>query len=1180
MSKDKRWVPNPNDPGILRKKNEEETEKISVFGYSCKIFRDDQRALEMDQGKHLIPWMGDETLKIDRYDARGHLSDLTPYDGPGAEHVPTTEEKRVESLCDEERYRAMSVNEEESLLYQEEEMKRLKELLNTGKTYGQVAYNYSDGAQGPSPDKEKDSTEDDDEVFIPSPLLDIPENMQLPKTLKENQIIEKTATHVASHGSQVEILIKTRQANNPKLHFLHVNSPLNPYYNLILANIKSGRYCSSDMGAQANSDSNQDHYLHPSLASTVESAPSIPSIPYKPSSDCAYNALVKSIRTVQEAAEQPREEPLRLSQVSTTSESQTPSEVFSAPLEFVFSTAEFAVSSSTGTETSQQKKKKRKTPYGHKKAQESQASQEYEPSGRAKKLISGMVKFAYSNNQDPATLLKELGDSNIDFTQPGHMFYEYYKTLVQETFKENHNSVEKPDVVENGSTSTSEGSSNPYDPENPTGYEEFVEVIKPSADSVERDDKVKTPPPIVTTNSKKRALSHPSPHSSTSNISEGGSRISKPAPVSFSIKKPKEERLEHASIFPLEESSSDEEGDEVKDSQPKSEPETPKPIVEKQPVPVKAEVRAKEEPKQTLRGTSAAAGKERDRSKRSGTQSSSQGIASESQHHSQASQKETKTEKYANGKHPTSHSVGSSSRDQCRKRKRDKREDRRDDRHTRKRSQKKKKHCEDKDKRGGGGADLNPLPESPISLSPHPSPETVPSKKVDDSKKKEERKKKVKEMLGKLKQNSTAETSGSIAIVPAQPLSVGTKTAQEEDSNGPIFVPSLTLTYGRSPQLPKQVADSQSNTSSPSSKEAGSKGATEETEETLRQRVKEALIRYNKVASEKYPLYADRPNSPLSILIRKAPLHLMSSTVQTFEEEKRQFENSKTKTKEKFSPKGIWDPDNPVASTSNSTCIRYLGEKDRRPIQRVSACSCNPDELCFHPRSQSSSPPKERNKESESDLSSDSSEDMDPASLKLKKLMSYRYLHGMKKYYKAKYKFSTNQKDHLKEEGRVVKDLKNNNDQGKKSINMPQVRKRISIPIPQEKIVNMPQDKKTVNVSLEKKMINLPQDKGNKHLLSTLCAQLALDVPVELLRALEEASDLDEDSDDEDKGLDQEPAKTKREIESHKVKKVHKKHHHKHGNHKSKRSRKSSKKQKHSKHSKHSRRDDSPSTSD
>lgn len=59
------------ESGILRKAKPQHTaeahlDDLLVFGYACKIFRDNDRASEIDHGKHLIPWMNDHSLKIDR----------------------------------------------------------------------------------------------------------------------------------------------------------------------------------------------------------------------------------------------------------------------------------------------------------------------------------------------------------------------------------------------------------------------------------------------------------------------------------------------------------------------------------------------------------------------------------------------------------------------------------------------------------------------------------------------------------------------------------------------------------------------------------------------------------------------------------------------------------------------------------------------------------------------------------------------------------------------------------------------------------------------------------------------------------------------------------------------------------------------------------------------------------
>lgn len=41
-------------------------DNLIVVGYQSKIFRDDLVAKYIEDGKHLITWMGDESLLVDR----------------------------------------------------------------------------------------------------------------------------------------------------------------------------------------------------------------------------------------------------------------------------------------------------------------------------------------------------------------------------------------------------------------------------------------------------------------------------------------------------------------------------------------------------------------------------------------------------------------------------------------------------------------------------------------------------------------------------------------------------------------------------------------------------------------------------------------------------------------------------------------------------------------------------------------------------------------------------------------------------------------------------------------------------------------------------------------------------------------------------------------------------------
>ncbi|CAF1166959.1 unnamed protein product [Adineta ricciae] len=316
------------DNGHYHAKEEEE---LIVFGYSCKLFRDDFSAKAIDRGQSLIPWNGDENVMIDRYDCRGHLSDLTIWDsdlirkkaGYSQDEYMNEEEKRIEDECEQERYLELHRDIEKEALHQEEESKR----NNTEKnTYNQVGFNYQEPEQST-----KKATEevpqplDDDEYepFYPSEKLQIPYGMDIPESIKLNAVIEKTAGFVSKSGLQMEIVLKTKQANNPQFDFLKYDHYLNPYYRHLIIMIKSGKYRPNvdnnsktitqkkksnkngfDQSSSHDEDEGGDSYLHPLLRGSGANSDSpcgpkktdeslrIPAIPVN-IHNTAYGQLIK-----------------------------------------------------------------------------------------------------------------------------------------------------------------------------------------------------------------------------------------------------------------------------------------------------------------------------------------------------------------------------------------------------------------------------------------------------------------------------------------------------------------------------------------------------------------------------------------------------------------------------------------------------------------------------------------------------------------------------------------------------------------------------------------------------------------------------------------------------------------------------------------------------------------------
>ena len=200
-----------------------EEDEILVFGYGCKLFRDDEKAIQVENEEFSVPWMGDSHMKIDRFDGRGHLSDLKKFESLSKElkkeDYLSAEDVLVEEMCDDERYRSMRIADEaENELKKEEIAKRIEP------EKAEIGFDYD------KPPPKISKTE---------------ENISLHQLAT---VIEKTSEFIATQGAQMEILMRAKEAHNPKFQFLNPGNPYHSIYKQVLEKKKarvSGRLLSN-----------------------------------------------------------------------------------------------------------------------------------------------------------------------------------------------------------------------------------------------------------------------------------------------------------------------------------------------------------------------------------------------------------------------------------------------------------------------------------------------------------------------------------------------------------------------------------------------------------------------------------------------------------------------------------------------------------------------------------------------------------------------------------------------------------------------------------------------------------------------------------------------------------------------------------------------------------------------
>ncbi|KFD56133.1 hypothetical protein M513_02911, partial [Trichuris suis] len=278
-------------------------QELLVFGYPCKLYKSENKPGGSKDDFGLIPLNGNKNILIDRlvrpnvcifsggdirltlpvneistavflfallnfdsgkirkYDCRLHLQNHERYKGRADTKWLSEAESELEETLNAERYKdLLEASSEEN--------------EDGGRKRAEIFYDYDSSSSADRTVQEAPTYEDD--AFVVPSELKVPKGVVVPTNSKQHKIIEKTASFIATHGSQMEIIINIKQKGNPFFRFLDYNHQLHVYYKHVLRMIKEKRYTPSveeikidkmeeeELKDEGDSDDSCD-YLHPSL---------------------------------------------------------------------------------------------------------------------------------------------------------------------------------------------------------------------------------------------------------------------------------------------------------------------------------------------------------------------------------------------------------------------------------------------------------------------------------------------------------------------------------------------------------------------------------------------------------------------------------------------------------------------------------------------------------------------------------------------------------------------------------------------------------------------------------------------------------------------------------------------------------------------------------------------------